>query len=205
MVISSVRTEPPEGRRVFGVVGGQPAVIGLMHHQQLEPARAVLLVDLDAELAAGAAFPELALQLAAQAERRAGAGLADEEDRALGIADLIDAELPRQARRGLRGQRLPRFVEAQPDRHGYLPWNLAVRFSSRAFMPSCASWLCIAARTSASTSSCLMMSRNSSWRTVSAFMALSDNGALAASRSITFEASPSSCSRGTQRAISPSV
>ena len=67
-------------------------MIGLMHHQQLEPARAVLLVDLDAELAAGAAFPELALQLAAQAERRAGARLADEEDRALGIADLIDAD-----------------------------------------------------------------------------------------------------------------
>src|SRR3954470_20018588 len=167
-------------------------MVGLVGHQQLEPARAVLLVDLDPELAACAALPELALQLAAQPERRAGACLADEEDHALGVAHLVDAELARQPRRRLGGQRLPRLVEAQPDRHGYLPWNLAVRFSSRAFMPSCASWLCIAARTSASTSSCLMLSRNSSWRTVSAFIALSDKGALAAKRSITLEASASS-------------
>src|SRR5688572_30613958 len=191
----SCRTEPPQiWRWVLGVVGWQAAMVGLVHHQQFEPARAVLLVDLDPELAAGAALLELALQLAAQAERRAGACLADKKDGALGIANLIDAELARQARRALRRQRLPRLVEAQPDRHGYLPWNLAVRFSSRAFMPSCASWLCIAARTSASTSSCLMLSRNSNWRTVSAFIALSDSGALAASRSITFEASASSCS-----------
>src|SRR3954471_18534357 len=128
MVISSVRTEPPEGRRVFGVAGWQAAVIGLMHHQQLEPARAVLLVDLDAELAGGAAFPELALQFAAQAERRAGAGLADEEDCAVGVADLIDSELTWQARRGLRGQRLPWFVEAQPDRHGLLALELGGAF-----------------------------------------------------------------------------
>ena len=75
-------------------------MVGLVHHQQLEPARAVLLVDLDPELAARAALGELALQLAAQAERRARAGLADIEDGALGVGDLIDAELARQAALG---------------------------------------------------------------------------------------------------------
>src|SRR5580765_2887101 len=100
MATSSEGAEPAEiRRRVLGVVGRQAAVIGLVHHQELEPARAVLLVDLDPELAAGAAFPELALQLGAQAERRARARLADVQDRAAGVGDLVDAELARQARR----------------------------------------------------------------------------------------------------------
>src|SRR6478609_7479691 len=100
IVASSGGAEPTEiGRRILGVVGWKAAVIGLMHHQELQPARAVLLVDLDPELAARTALLELALQLAAQAERRAGAGLADIEDSALRVGDLIDAELPRQARR----------------------------------------------------------------------------------------------------------
>src|SRR5215831_21170054 len=99
MWASSGGAEPAEsGRRVLGVVGRQAAVIGLMHHQELEPARAVLLVHLDAELAARAALFGFALQLAAQAEGRARAGLADEQDRALRIGDLIDAELAGQAR-----------------------------------------------------------------------------------------------------------
>src|SRR5450631_3840304 len=55
------------GRRVLGVVGRQAAVVGFVHHQQLEPARAVLHVHLDAELVTRAAFLELALKLAAQA------------------------------------------------------------------------------------------------------------------------------------------
>ena len=99
---ASIRTEPPQRRRVLLVVGRQGAVIGLVHHQQFEPAGAVLLVHLDAELMAGAAFGKLALQFAAQAERRAGAGLADEKHGALGIGHLVDAELARQALRGLR-------------------------------------------------------------------------------------------------------
>ena len=48
-----------------------------MHHQELEPARAVLLVDLDTELMARGALARFALQLAAQAEGCTRAGLAD--------------------------------------------------------------------------------------------------------------------------------
>src|SRR5262245_45921010 len=98
MVASSVRAQPAERRRwILGVVGGQAAVIGLMHHQELEPARAVLLVDLDAELMARGALARFALQFAAQAEGRTRAGLADIDDRAPGVGDLIDAELTGQA------------------------------------------------------------------------------------------------------------
>jgi len=73
------------------------------------------------ELAASAALLRFALQLAAQSERRARAGLADEQHLALVIGDLVDAELPGQARRGVGRQWFPGFVEAQPDCHGYLP------------------------------------------------------------------------------------
>src|SRR5690349_9148392 len=128
MVASSVRAEPAERRRrVLGVVGWQAAVVGLVHHQKLEPARAVLLVDLDAELMARGALARLALQLAAQAEGGARAGLADIDDRALGVGNLIDAELARQAIDDFRRQRTPGFVEAQPERHVTCPgtWRCA--------------------------------------------------------------------------------
>jgi len=63
-VAALIGAEPAEvRRRVLGVVDGQAAVVGLVEHQELEPARAVLLVDLDAELAAVAALLVLALQL----------------------------------------------------------------------------------------------------------------------------------------------
>ena len=49
------------------------------------------------------------------------AGLADEQHLALVVGDLVDAELPGQACRGLGRQWFPGLVEAQPDCHGYLP------------------------------------------------------------------------------------
>src|SRR5689334_23947950 len=94
MMASSGGAEPAQvGRRVLGVVGRQAAVIGLVDHQQLEPAGAVLLVHFDAELAAVSALLGFALQFAAQADRRARAGLADEQQLPLGVGDLVDAEL----------------------------------------------------------------------------------------------------------------
>src|SRR5262245_16692404 len=69
----------------------------------------------------------LALQLAAQAEGRTGAGLADIDDRTLGVGDLVDAEVTRQAVDDLRRQRTPRLVEAQTERHLTCPgiWRCA--------------------------------------------------------------------------------
>src|SRR6185312_10190448 len=105
--------------------------------QELEPARAVLHVHLDAKLAARPTLLGFAQQLTAQAERRPPAGLADIKDGALGVGDLVDAELARQPRRGLRRQRLPWFVETQPDRHGVpLTCPGTWRCASRA-APSC--------------------------------------------------------------------
>ena len=51
-------------------------MVGLVHHQEFEPARAVLHVHFDAELMAHATLGKLALQFAAHAEGRACAGLA---------------------------------------------------------------------------------------------------------------------------------
>src|ERR1041384_7039754 len=97
MVASSGGAKPAQiGRRVLGVVGWQAAVIGLVDHQELEPAGAVLLVHLDAELRAVPSPGRSAQKLARQAEGRARAGLADEQHLALVVGDLIDPELPGQ-------------------------------------------------------------------------------------------------------------
>jgi len=87
-------------------------MVCLVHHQQFEPARAVLHVHFDAELMARAPFGEFALQFAAQTEGRARTGLADEEDGARAIADLVDAELTGQAGDLFVRQRPPRLGEA---------------------------------------------------------------------------------------------
>src|SRR5262249_27110373 len=94
---------------------------------ELEPARAILLVDLDTELVARGAMARLALQLAAQAEGRTGTGLADIDDRSLGVGDLVDAEVARQPVDDFRRQRTPRLVEAQAERHLTCPgtWRCA--------------------------------------------------------------------------------
>jgi len=48
MIASSVRAQPAvRRRRVLGVVGGQASVVGLVHHEELDPARTILLIDLD--------------------------------------------------------------------------------------------------------------------------------------------------------------
>ena len=57
----SRRTQPAQRGRIPGVVGGQAAMIGLVHHQQLEPARAILLVHFDTKLMRRPPFGEFAL------------------------------------------------------------------------------------------------------------------------------------------------
>ena len=114
------------------------AMIGDVHHQQLLIARAVLLVDLDAEAhGAGRAVAQRALQLAPAGRTGGVRRQADLHDPPRCVGELVDAELARQAFtasgvssiQGLSS----RIAMAQR------PLKSALRLARRAAMPSWAS------------------------------------------------------------------
>src|SRR5580658_5293033 len=107
------RAQAPELARRIASLGRQRAVIGDVQHQELFIAAHVLLVHLVAEAPGGSAKPRpRLLDGAAQAEERAPASIADIEDAALAVSELIDAELARQRTDGVRRQLLPRLGQA---------------------------------------------------------------------------------------------
>ena len=96
-------------------------------------------------------------------------------------------------------------ARVRPPRARFIGFEHWSRFSRRARMPSRASLEVRASSTSAATSPCGMPSRNAISRTRRAFIARSESGALAASRSMTALATTFSPSGGATRAISPSA